>query len=123
MYVYCDVKTKKVRNLSRENKVSGAVGADEEDWSTIRGLSFTGVAERVTDPGEADLAMTLSLAKYPQMVKLVPEDFVQPILFRIDPVAFSILDYRQGFGHNQIVMVPESEKARRRWKTRMPRSA
>ncbi len=114
IYFYCDAKTQKVRNLRKNPKVSAAIGDSAPDWNTVRGVSLGGWARRTTDPEEMDMAMTLSIAKYPQMVKLVPEDFQEPLCFRIDAVAFSILDYTQGFGHSRLVAPPDLEESQRR---------
>jgi general stress protein 26 len=110
VYFWCDSKTQKARNLARNPKVSASLGGTERDWMKARGLSFGGLASQVTERAVLDYVMTLSLAKYPQMVKLVAKDFQHPFLFRIDVVAFTILDYMQGFGHVKQV-VPDSAEA------------
>lgn len=115
LYIYCDVKTQKTRNLTRNPKVSGALDCDPSDWTTMRNLSFGGVASRVTAEREIDLATTMHIAKYPQMLKLVPKDFQHPICFRIDLVALTVLDYRQSFGHSKTYVLQDGQ-----W---MPRSA
>lgn len=106
VYFGCDSKTQKARNMALNPKVSAAIGESSSDWTRLKGLSFGGLARRVTDPRELDRVVTLNLAKYPQIAKHVPDDFDDPVFFRIDVVAFSILDYRQGFGHHRLVMCP-----------------
>lgn len=103
VYFWCDSKTQKARNLALNPKVSAVLGDMGGDWSALKGLSLGGVAHRIADRDELDLAMTLSLAKYPQMTRLVPRNFEHPLLFRIDPIVFSILDYTQGFGEAKLV--------------------
>jgi general stress protein 26 len=110
IYFGCDSKTQKARNLVRNPKVSGAIGESASDWTTLQGLSFGGVASRVTNPNELDRVVTLNLAKYPQIAKHVPDDFDDPVFFRIDVIAFSILDYRQRFGHHRLVVCSAPER-------------
>lgn len=111
VYFYCDSKTQKVRNLAQNPKVSAAFGDPGQDWTKVKGLSLGGFARHTTSRRELDLGMTLSLAKYPQQVRLIAPDFEHPLLFRIDVVAFSILDYTQGFGHHRLVTVREDVDA------------
>jgi general stress protein 26 len=84
LYFACDRGCQKVRNLARSPKVSVTIANDYEDWSQIRGLSIGGIAEVVKSPAEqrADTAVV-----------------------RISPKVISVIDYRRGLGHTDLVEV------------------
>lgn len=68
-------------------------------------MSIAGVATRGSDPIEQEKVGALMLAKFPQITKYLPanapaEDLA---LFRIGPSVISLLDYRKGFGHTELV--------------------
>ena len=43
--------------------------------------------------------------KFPQIAPYAPDDMEQLVLFRITPEIISVLDYRKGFGHTDLVKV------------------
>ena len=69
------------------------------------GLSIGGKAARVTDPKEMDRVGRLMLRKFPQIARYAPTDMEQLVVFRITPEIISVLDYRKGFGHTDLVKV------------------
>jgi general stress protein 26 len=99
-----DAHTQKARNLAKCNKVSLTINLPYSDWDHIRGISASGIAERVTDPDEFARFGQLAFAKFPQIGKYVPPgEAPQLAAYRIKLGAVSLLDYTKGFGHTENV--------------------
>ena len=98
------VHSQKAQNIARNNKVSCAVNCPYASWNDVEGLSFAATAERVVPQDELANVTRLMLEKFPQAEFVLPkaEDVV---VFRLRPIVFSVLDYRKGFGHTDLVTV------------------
>jgi nitroimidazol reductase NimA-like FMN-containing flavoprotein (pyridoxamine 5'-phosphate oxidase superfamily) len=108
IYFGCAADSQKAKNLARNGKVSLTVNLPYSSWNDIRGLSVGGRAERVTDPEEIDQVVQLMFQKFPQIAPYAPTEVEEIELFRVTPEIVSILDYRKGFGHTDLVkVVPE----------------
>ena len=105
IYFGCAAQSQKVKNIARSAKVSLTVNLPYASWDEIRGLSVGGRAARVTDPKEMDRVGRLMLWKFPQIARYAPADMEELVLFRITPEIISVLDYRKGFGHTDLVKV------------------
>jgi nitroimidazol reductase NimA-like FMN-containing flavoprotein (pyridoxamine 5'-phosphate oxidase superfamily) len=105
IYFGCAAESQKALNLARNGKVSLTVNLPYANWSEIRGLSIGGRAEPVTDPQEIDQVAQLMFQKFPQIAPYAPTELEGVVLFRITPEIISVLDYRQGFGHTDLVKV------------------
>lgn len=108
IYFGCGAQSQKARNLARDNRVSLTITLPYGPWSEIRGLSLGGRALRLTDPDDLAHAAGLFMARFgPEMTQYVPADNPElaqdMVLFQIVPTAISVLDYRKGFGHTQLV--------------------
>jgi nitroimidazol reductase NimA-like FMN-containing flavoprotein (pyridoxamine 5'-phosphate oxidase superfamily) len=105
IYFGCAAGSQKAKNLARDSKVSFTVNLPYASWNDIRGLSIGGRAERVTDPREADQVSQLMFEKFPQIAGYAPAELEAIVLFRVTPEVISVLDYRKGFGHADLVKV------------------
>ena len=103
IYFGCAANSQKAKNLAHNNKVSLTVNLPYASWNDIRGLSLGGKAERVTDPQEAEQAGQLMFEKFPQIARYAPAELEDIALFRVTPEVISVLDYRKGFGHTDLV--------------------
>jgi general stress protein 26 len=103
IYSGCAAHSQKAKNLARDSKVSLTVNLPYTSWNDIRGLSIGGKAERVTDPYEVDQAGQLMFEKFPQIARYAPAELEDIALFRVTPKIISVLDYRKGFGHTDLV--------------------
>ena len=104
IYFGTSAGSQKAKNLARNAKVSATVCLPYRDWGEIRGLSMSGKAERLTDPPHIARAEELLLRRFSQSIAqyaLAPLDNV--IFFRVRPEVISVLDYRKGFGHTDLV--------------------
>ncbi len=85
--------------------MSLTIDHDTPQVMEIAGLSMAARAQAVTDPTEAEKALRVLMAKYPQQDSLplpmpTPEDVA---IFRVTPAVISVLDYTKGFGHTDLV--------------------
>ena len=103
IYFGCSQNSQKALNLARNNKISLTVTPPYTDWNSIRGLSLGGRAERVTQQPDLLRVEALFFKKFPYVVQYTSQDRSQLALFHIVPEVISVLDYRKGFGHTDIV--------------------
>jgi hypothetical protein len=52
-----------------------------------------------------DQACQLMCQKFPQIAPYAPTELEELALFRVTPEIISVLDYRKGFGHTDLVKV------------------
>ncbi len=95
--------SQKARNIGNSNKVSLTINRPYENWGEIVGLSMGAHATAVPFGDEFEKVTRLLFEKFPQISDFAPADAEQVTLFRIDPVVISLLDYRRGFGHTELV--------------------
>lgn len=93
----------KARNIARNNKISLTIDRDYESWDDIEGLSMGALAMPVSDPAEREKIGNLLLEKFPQAAQYEPEVDIDLAFFRIEPKVISLLDYKRGFGHTELV--------------------
>lgn len=105
IYFGCDPASPKAQNIARDPRVSATVNLPYRDWSEIRGVSLFGRAARVTDPDEYARAGMVFMAKFPEIAHYIAGQAEPPALYRITPEIVSILDYRKGFGHTELVEI------------------
>jgi nitroimidazol reductase NimA-like FMN-containing flavoprotein (pyridoxamine 5'-phosphate oxidase superfamily) len=105
IYFGCAAESQKAKNLARNSKVSLTVNLPYASWNEIRGLSIGGRAERVTDPQEIGKVGQRMLDKFPPIAAYAPAELEAIVLFRVTPEIISVLDYRKGFGHTDLVKV------------------
>ena len=95
--------SQKAKNLARDGRVSLTVNLPYTSWNDIRALSIGGRAERVTDPQEVAEASQLMFERFPQIARYAPAELEDIVLFRVTPKVISVLDYRKGFDHSDLV--------------------
>ena len=103
IYFGCAANSQKAKNIARDSKVSLTVDLPYTSWNDIRGLSIGGRAERITNPQEVAQASQLMFEKFPQIARYAPAELEDIVLFRVTPEVISVLDYRKGFGHSDVV--------------------
>lgn len=104
LYFGCAGDSQKARNLGHSDKVSLTINLPYANWSEIRGVSMGGRARLVSDLRETERARRLLLQKFPEGIAEYASDGLQGVaLFRVTPEVISVLDYRKGFGHTDLV--------------------
>ena len=106
--------SQKVRNLTGCAKSSITVASPYADWGDIRGVSMGGKATVLAnDSAESRHAMDLLAGKFPESADMTPPFDPRSIAFvRFVPEVISVLDYRKGFGHTELVEVDARELRR-----------
>ena len=105
IYFGCAAESQKAKNIARSAKVSLTVSLPYASWNEIRGLSIGGKADLVTDPEQIDQVAQLMFQKFPQIAPYAPTEVEGIVLFKVTPEIISVLDYRKGFGHTDLVRV------------------
>lgn len=100
----CGEGSQKAQNLAHEPRVSLTINLPYRDWSQIRGVSVFGRARRVTDGEALERAGQAFMAKFPEVAQYVTGEG-EVAMFEVTPELISVLDYRQGFGHTDLVRV------------------
>jgi nitroimidazol reductase NimA-like FMN-containing flavoprotein (pyridoxamine 5'-phosphate oxidase superfamily) len=110
LYFLCGLESQKAANLARDDRVSLTIDHDTPQVMEITGLSMAAHAQTVVDPAEAEKALRLLMAKYPQQNSLpLPMPSASDVrIFRVTPMVISVLDYSQGFGHTDLVRCQEA---------------
>ncbi|WP_457089875.1 pyridoxamine 5'-phosphate oxidase family protein [Microvirga sp. P5_D2] len=104
IYFGCSEDSQKSRNISRNGKVSLTINLPYANWGEIRGVSIGGHANRLTDPDEIEQAGRLLLQKFPQGIAEYASGALMGVaFFKVVPKVVSVLDYRKGFGHTDLV--------------------
>ena len=107
LYFGCAGDSQKARNLARDDKVSLTINLPYANWGEIRGLSMGGRANRIRDPREMERAGQLLVRKFPEGIAEYASDGMEGVaLFRVVPEVVSVLDYRKGFGHTDLISDP-----------------
>jgi nitroimidazol reductase NimA-like FMN-containing flavoprotein (pyridoxamine 5'-phosphate oxidase superfamily) len=109
IYFGTGANSQKARNLARNRKVSITINLPYTSWDDIRGVSLAGTAERVADADEIARVSQLMSKRFPQIANYASAMTGELALFGVTPQVFSLLDYRQGFGHTQSVTAAELE--------------
>lgn len=105
LYFGCSLNSQKAYNLARNNRVSMAISHDYSDWRKVRGLSIGGTAERLTEFDDIVAATDRFISKFPQTSGLGLEDMLGTVFYRVTPMAISVIDYTERFGHSELVLL------------------
>jgi hypothetical protein len=103
----CGAQSQKACNLARDDRVSAVIDLPYASWDEIRGLSIGGRARRLTDPADMAVAGRAFLAKFPAEAFHDLGPVEQMTLFELVPEVVSVLNYRKGFGHTDLVRAAE----------------
>ena len=105
LYFLCGCDSQKAANLARDDRVSITIDDDTPQVMQITGLSMAARARKIEDRAEAERAMRLLIARYPEQTSLpgpLP-DVDDVCMVRVTPTVISVLDYSKGFGHTDLV--------------------
>jgi nitroimidazol reductase NimA-like FMN-containing flavoprotein (pyridoxamine 5'-phosphate oxidase superfamily) len=105
IYFVISRKSQKFANITRDDRVSIAIGRDVHNPSSIRGLSIAGRASELRDDNQRRQAIKLLLDRRPALKRLEPPDPDGSAVMRASPEILSVLDYSKGFGHSDLLTV------------------
>ena len=110
LYFLCGRQSQKAANLAADNRISLVIDHDTSDPMGSEGLSMAARAYPMTDPAEMAKVLELMGSKFPEYVTLPQPDPSVIRLFMVVPEVVSILDYRKGFGHSDLVTVTDADR-------------
>ncbi len=106
LYFFTPEKAQKTTNIDKNNKVSLTINRPYKKWDVFEGLSMGGIATFVDGPEEKEKIGGLLFKKFPNLASYIPAYDESDIAYiRVDPKVISVLDYKKGFGHNELVEV------------------
>ncbi len=106
LYVGIGRDSQKADNIRRCNKVSLTINTPYANWNQIQGLSMAGVAAIISDPEKINDVRACMLRRFAQLAQFETMQAMDDIVFlEIAPQVISVLDYQQGFGHTELVIV------------------
>ena len=105
LYFGTAADSQKARNIALCDKVSLTVTLPYERSEEILGLSMGARAARVSDGAEIAKVGRLMLKRFPQGADFGPDEADSIAIFSVKPVVVSVLDYRNGIGHTELVPV------------------
>ena len=104
--------SQKVRNIQHCKNVSLTIDVPYVDWNDIRGLSMGAVAQVLPDDSADSVhAIDLLTRKFPAVWDLPAPEPNAIVFVKIVPKVISVLDYRKGFGHTELVEVRAGDLA------------
>ena len=109
LYVATRRDSRKVRNLQSRDGVAVAMRTDYDGWSTVQGLSITGTARVLSDDDpEARHAHDCLARRFRHdRSSPSPQDLPDAVYLAVVPVEITVVDYTRGYGHRDVVRVPE----------------
>lgn len=105
LYFVCDRDSQKARNIARCGKVSVTIDGDSKDWGKTHGLSLAATAKPLKRPAEIAAALKHLARKFPELADLGAEEPAELAVIKLVPKIISVIDYRKGFGHTDLVRV------------------
>jgi general stress protein 26 len=105
IYFGCGMSSQKASNIARNRKVSLAINLPYANWDDICGLSLGGTAMRVADSKEKEKFSRLIFKKFMQVAQYASSGSAEVAVVRVTPIVLSILDYKKGFGHTELIKV------------------
>jgi PPOX class probable F420-dependent enzyme len=106
IYVGIGKESQKARNIRANSKVSLTINEDYKSWNDIKGVSIGGTARVLDDTEDVRHAAECMIKRYPQLLEWTKSNQRDDVVFlEIQPQVVSVLDYRKGFGHTDLVHV------------------
>ncbi len=105
LYFVCDRDSQKARNIERCNKVSVTIDGETKDWGKTRGLSMAATAKQLKRPADVAAALKHLARKFPALADTGTGEPSELAVIKLVPKIISVIDYRKGFGHTDLVRV------------------
>lgn len=97
--------SQKFGNISHENRVSISAGHEPRELSDIKAIYAGCCAREVTDLEEKSRAWTLLAERHPNLTDLAPPQNDDVATMVAECRYISVLDYSQGLGHSESLVV------------------
>lgn len=103
LYFVIARNSQKFIDITRDNRVSLAIGRDVVDPSSIRALTIKARAKTIEDPQTRNKAIELLHDRRPALKRLEePKDIDSAVMVAI-PEEIRLLDYSAGYGHSVLI--------------------
>lgn len=111
LYFVVASTSQKFANISREPRVSIAVGEDSRGRAPLSGLSMAARAAPVEDYGEIDRLNQLIIARYPDVSAFAPFEpsSASSVVIRAIPEVISVIDHARGRGRADLIRLVDGE--------------
>jgi nitroimidazol reductase NimA-like FMN-containing flavoprotein (pyridoxamine 5'-phosphate oxidase superfamily) len=101
--------SQKFANIGRDDRVALAVSAEPSSLGAIKAVYAGGHAAEVEDPEERVRAWQLLLERHPNLGEFGLPDDSRTALMRVKCKYVSVLDYSQGIGHSEELVVADDD--------------
>ncbi len=109
LYFLISRSGQKFANIAKDDRVSACMASEPGSAKAIKGLSLAGrVAESRDEPYRSQMLQRLS-ERHPGYFDASSLDMTASALMRLTPEVFSIVDYAQGLGHQDVLTVGAKE--------------
>lgn len=105
IYFVVSRTSQKYFNISRDHRVSIAIGSDTREPGDIVALSMAARVSEVTDRARFSEVHRLLLKRRPEYAAFPKPDPARSAILRASPEIISVLDYSRGFGHADTLTV------------------
>jgi nitroimidazol reductase NimA-like FMN-containing flavoprotein (pyridoxamine 5'-phosphate oxidase superfamily) len=109
--------SQKLANIRRDMRVSLAVGGDAKELSELTAVYAAAHTIEVTDPKERARAWSLLESRHPNLVAFELPDRTDAAMMKAACHHVTVLDYRKGPGHTEVLSVTEGGAQRQGAKT------
>jgi nitroimidazol reductase NimA-like FMN-containing flavoprotein (pyridoxamine 5'-phosphate oxidase superfamily) len=103
--------SQKFANISRDDRVSVAVGEEPENLAKLNAVYAGARAQEVTDPKQRARAWQLLMRRHPNLAGFEPPRTSETALMRATCEHISVLDFSQGIGHTEALTIGEGGAA------------
>ena len=101
--------SQKFANISRDNRVSIAIGEEPADIRLATAVYAGAIAAEVTSAEERDRAWRLLKTRHPNLTGAPPTPTDDIALMRAECLHLSVLDYTKGLGHTDALTAERSK--------------
>ena len=98
-------RSQKLSNVSRDERVSIAIGSDTRDPWAIEGLSMSARARVLQRAEDWDHGYALLRSRHPEFAALPKLNPESAAVIEARPELITILNYKKGFGHADTIQV------------------
>jgi nitroimidazol reductase NimA-like FMN-containing flavoprotein (pyridoxamine 5'-phosphate oxidase superfamily) len=108
IYFLISRNSQKLANITRDDRVSLAVGLEPKDMREAKAVYAGAHASEVTDPKQRERAWQLLVHRHPNLSGFEPPAQAAAAMMRAMCKYVSILDFTEGFGHTDGLTVGDS---------------
>lgn len=105
IYFLASRRSQKFANITGDDRVSLAIGADADDPAAVKALSIAGRASEVQDASQRARVISLVLQRRPALGRFGPYGPDRCAVMQVKPEVVTVLDYSKGIGHSDVLTI------------------